>query len=49
MHGKFSFISSKDNDEKCVIHSKSDNIEIVIYGKGNKVTEEFFQSLLPIY
>ena len=23
-------ISSKDNDEECVMHSKSDNIEIMI-------------------
>ena len=24
------FISSKDNDEECIMHSKSDNIEIMV-------------------
>ena len=32
------FISSKDdNDEECVIHSKSDNIEIMINDKADDV------------
>ena len=39
------FISSKDTDEECVMHSKSDNIEITINDKADKVTEERFQSL----
>ena len=34
------FISSKDNDEACVTHSKSDNIEIMINDKADKVIEE---------
>ena len=31
------FMSSKDNDEDCVIHSKGDNIEIMTYDKADKV------------
>ena len=32
----FCFISSKDNDEHCVMHSKSGNIEVMI---ANEVHE----------
>ena len=31
------FMSSKSNDEDCVIHSKGDNIEIMTYDKTDKV------------
>ena len=31
------FISSKDNDKEQVMHSKSDNIKIMIRDKANKV------------
>ena len=31
------FISSKDTDEERVMHSKSDNIEIIIHDKADKV------------
>ena len=41
-------MSSKDNDEERVIHSKSDNIEIMINNKADKVIEEPFQSLLSL-
>ena len=34
------FISSKDTDEECVMHSKSDNIEIMIYDKVDEVIEK---------
>ena len=30
-----SFISSTDTDEKCVMDSKSDNLEIMIYDKAD--------------
>ena len=30
---------SKDNDEQCVMHSKSDNIEIMINDKVDEVDE----------
>ena len=36
------FISSKDNDGERVMHSKSDNIEIMINDKADEVTEKFF-------
>ena len=43
------FISSKDNDEVPAMHSRIDNIEIMINAKANKVVEELFQSLLSWY
>ena len=42
------FMSSKDNDEECVMHSR-DNIDIMINDKTDEVIEELFQSLLPRY
>ena len=41
-------MSSKDNDEERVIHSKSDNIETMFNNKADKVIEEPFQSLLSL-
>ena len=43
------FISSKDNDEEHVIHSKSGNIEILINDKSDEVIEKLFESLLNRY
>ena len=43
------FISSKDTDEERVMHSKSDNIEIMINDKADEVIEELFHSLLSRY
>ena len=44
------FISSKyDNDEECVMHSKSDNIKIKIHDKADEVIEELFKSLKNRY
>ena len=43
------FISSKDNDDEHVLHSKSDNTQIMINDKADEVIEELFQSLLPRY
>ena len=40
------FISSKDNDEERVMHSKSDNIEIVINDITNKVMKNFVNHFL---
>ena len=37
------FMSAKDNDEERVIHSKSDNIEIMINDEPDEVKEELFQ------
>ena len=38
-------MSSKDNNEECVMHSKSENVKIMINDKVDKVIEERFQSL----
>ena len=43
------FMSSKDSDEKSVIHSKSDNIKIMTNDKAGEVIEKLFQSLLSRY
>ena len=40
------FISSKDSDEECVMHSKSDNIELMINNKAEEVIEELFETFL---
>ena len=42
------FISSTDDEEQ-VMHSKSDNIEIMINDEGDKVIRELFDSLKNIY
>ena len=43
------FISSKVNDEERVMHSKSDNIEIMINDKADEVIEVLFESLFNRY
>ena len=43
------FISSIDNDEEHVIHSKYDNIEIMINDKVGEVMKELFDSLKNRY
>ena len=42
-------ISSKDNDEEQFMHSKSDNIGIMINDTADEVIEELFQLLLSRY
>ena len=45
-----SFIYSiDDKDKECVMHSKSDNIEIVINDEADKVSEELFNSFKNRY
>ena len=39
------FISSIDNDEECVMHSKSDSIEIMINDEADEVMKKLFDSL----
>ena len=40
------FISPKgDNDEECVIHSKSDNVEIMISNETDEIIEKLFNLL----
>ena len=43
------FMLSKDNDKNRVIHSKRENIEIMVNEKADEVIEELFQSLLSRY
>ena len=43
------FISSIDNDEECVMHSKSDNIDIMINDEAHEVKKELFDSLKNRY
>ena len=40
------FTFSKDNDEKRLMHSKSEKIEIMIKGKAEKLLKTFFNILL---
>ena len=40
------FISSKDSDETCNVHTKSNNIEIMMGSQTNYIIEELFESLL---
>ena len=39
------FISSKDAEEKRVMHSRSSNITLISYNDANEVVDELFQSL----
>ena len=43
------FVSSKDNDEDWVMHSKSDNIEIMINDRADEIIEKPFLSLIFRY
>ena len=43
------FIYSKDINDKQVMHSMSDNIEIMSYDKADKVIKELFESILCRY
>ena len=43
------FVSSKDSDETRTMHSKYDNIEIMIGSETDEIIEELFKSLLHRY
>ena len=45
----FNFLSSKDTNEEHVMHSKSDNIEVMIYDNTNEAIEKNFELLLSRY
>ena len=50
LSAEISFISSKPNsDETCIIHTKSNNIEITIGSDTEEVIENLFRSLLLRY
>ena len=43
------FISFKDSDETRTMHTKSNNVEIVIGSETNKIIEDHFESFLQKY
>ena len=43
------FISSKDSDETRNMHTKSDNIEIMMGSKTDDIIDELFESFLQKY
>ena len=43
------FISSKDSDETCTMHTKSNNAEIMMGSKADEIIEEFFKSFWEKY
>ena len=43
------FISSKDSDETRTIHTKSNNVEIIISSKTDEIIEDLFESFLQKY
>ena len=43
------FISSKNSDETRNMHTKSNNIEIMVGSETDKIIEELFKSLLKRY
>ena len=45
----FNFLSSKDSNETRNMHTKSDNMEIMMGSETDKIIEELFESLLQKY
>ena len=43
------FISSKDSDETRTIHTKSNNVEIMVGSETNEIIEDLFKSFLQKY
>ena len=43
------FISSKDSDETCNMHTKGSNIEIIMGSQTNDIIKELSESLLQRY
>ena len=46
---EINFISSKDSRETCAMHTKSDNMEIIIGNETDEIVKELFESLLKRY
>ena len=46
---EISFIFSKDSNEEQLIHSKSDNINVMTYNNANEIIEEIFELILSKY
>ena len=43
---KINFVSSKDSDEICTMHTKSNNIEIIMGDEADYIIKELFEYLL---
>ena len=43
------FISSKDSDETCTMHAKSNNVEIMMGSETDEIIEELLKSFLQKY
>ena len=43
------FISSKDSEETRTMHTKSNNVEIMMGSETDEITEELFKSFLQKY
>ena len=43
------FISSKDSDDARTMHTKSNNVEIMVGSETDEIIEELFESLLKLY
>ena len=43
------FISSKDSDDTRTMHTKSNNVEIMMGGETDKIIEDLFESFLQKY
>ena len=43
------FISSEDSDEACTMHTKNDNIEIMMSSERDEIIKYFFELLLQRY
>ena len=41
------FISSKDSDEARTMHTKSNNVEIMMGSETDEIIEELFKSFFP--
>ena len=46
---QITFIPSKDGEEECVMHSRSNNIKFTSYNDADEVVYEFFESLQSRY
>ena len=42
-------ISSKDSDEPCTMHAKSNKVEIMMGSETNEIIEDFFKAFLQRY
>ena len=46
---EINFVSSKDSDEIRIMHTKSDNIDILMVSETSDIIKELFESVLQKY